>query len=52
MSQQSVIESMRQQIQIDFAITKPAGIQSPSQPTARYSVNAIPSIKANPVIGL
>ena len=33
MSRQSVIKSMRQQIQIDFAITKPAGIQSPPQPT-------------------
>ena len=36
MSQKSVIEAMRQQIQIDFAITKPAGIQSPSQPTAVF----------------
>ena len=33
MSRQSVIKSMRQQIQIDFAITKPAGIPTPPQPT-------------------
>ena len=33
MSQQSVLEAMRQQIQTDFPITKPAGIPTPPQPT-------------------
>ena len=36
MSRQSVIKSMRQQIQIDFAITKTAGIPNPPQTTAVF----------------